>query len=150
MPKPFTFRLEKVLDYRRSLEDQAALALARAKEEHARQEEVVRQTETRLREHVERGFEPEDGGPVGENEVWLWRQYRDALTQDLARAREVLSRLALNLQKRRQEAVQRSKDRKVMEKLKEKQAAQHHEEESLKEQKEFDEMAAIRHGRKDF
>ena len=150
MPKPFRFPLDKVLDYRRSLEEQAVLALAKAKDAYARQESVVGLAEKRLKEHVERGFQPEDGEQAKENDIWLWRQYKVALAQDLAEARDKLGRLALNLQKRRQEAVQRSKDRKVMEKLKEKQAAQHHEEESLKEQKEFDEMAAIRHKREDF
>ena len=149
MPKPFHFRLDKVLDYRRSLEDQATLALAKAKEAHVRQEQEVARMELLLKEHVERGFAPMGGGQANENDIWLWRQYKVALGQDLAQARETLARLALKLQKCRQDALQRSKERKVMEKLKEKQAVKHHEEESLKEQKEFDEMAAIRHGRED-
>ncbi|HBE94656.1 MAG TPA: flagellar export protein FliJ, partial [Desulfovibrio sp.] len=45
MAKPFVFRLEKVLEYRIQLEEQAKLALARALAEHARGEQAMRELE---------------------------------------------------------------------------------------------------------
>lgn len=143
MTRPFVFRLEKVLEYRVQLEEQAKLALARALAEHARGEQAVQALELRRDEHQRRGY----AGGMDTGELWLWRQYGQALEQDLITAKADLARLALKLQKARQDAVSRSKDRKLLEKLKEQQAGKHHEEQALRELKEADEMAALRHER---
>lgn len=145
MAKPFAFQLQRVLDYRRQLEEQAALALARAKEAVARQEAAVADLDRRLAEHVADGF----GQDATAQDIWLWRNYREALERDLAAARIRLQELALKLQKARAEAIARAKDRKLLEKLKENQAQKHHEEASREEQKEHDEMATIRFRRQD-
>lgn len=141
MAKPFVFRLEKVLEYRRQLEDQARMALAQAQARHDSQKSIVADLSTRLAAHVERGF----GKDAQQADIWLWMQYREALEKDLAVARAELERLASILQTCRQEAVLRSRERKLLEKLKDRQARKHHVAESLDEQKEFDEMATIRH-----
>lgn len=141
MGKPFVFRLEKVLEYRRQLEDQARMALAQAQARHDAQRQVLADLCSRLAAHVERGF----GANALQADVWLWMQYREALDKDIATARAELERLASILQTCRQEAVLRSRERKLLEKLKDRQARKHHVAENLKEQKEFDEMATIRH-----
>ena len=145
MPKPFVFRLEKVLEYRRQLEDQARMALAHAKAQHDSQQQIVADTNMRLTAHMERGF----GRRATQADIWLWTQYREALDKDLATAKAELERLASILQTRREEAVLRSRERKLLEKLKDRQAKKHHVQESQREQKEFDEMATIRHKPKD-
>lgn len=143
--KPFRFKLEKVLDYRSQLEEQARLALNRAQAEHAEQEELVRTVAGRLNAHmVKQGEASKSPG-----DMWLWRQYREALEHDLAAGRVRLRRLASKLQKAREEAVRRSRDRKLLEKLKENQARKHNEEASYREQKENDEMATLRYERED-
>ena len=147
MAKPFQFKLQKVLDYRAQLEDQAKMDLARAQAAHDAQQRTVADIQRRLAAHVEQGFQDgrADAEGVSPGDIWLWRQYKDALEQDLTEAKAVLGKLALKLQKARQVLVSRSKDKKLLEKLKEKQARRHHEEESQREEKEFDELAAIRH-----
>lgn len=145
MVKPFKFRLEKVLEYRRQLEDQARMALARAQAEHDAQERLLADIRARLAEHMEKGF----GESVTQAEIWLWSCYRDALERDILTAVAELKRLALILQKRRQEAVLRSREKKLLEKLKDRQEQKHHVAENLAEQKEFDEMATIRHKSED-
>lgn len=141
MPKPFHFKLEKVLDYRAQLEEQAKSALAAAQEAHDRQQGVVADITDRLAAHMAK----EGESMKNANEMWLWRQYKDALEQDLQRERLKLSELELNLHRRRQEAVERSREKKLLEKLKEQQAKKHHAEESAREEKENDEMATLRH-----
>lgn len=145
MGKPHIFRLQKVLDYRQQLEDQARLALAQAKARHEAQERAVADVEARLAAHVAKGF----GENPTQADIWLWNQYREALTMDLAAARAELARLALILQNCRQEAVLRSREKKLLEKLKDRQAKKHHVAENLAEQKEYDEMATLRHKRED-
>lgn len=145
MAKPFSFRLQKVLEYRQQREDQARLALAQAKAAHEAQERAVADVEARLAEHIAKGF----GESPTQADIWLWNQYREALTMDLAAARAELARLALILQNCRQEAVLRSREKKLLEKLKDRQAKKHHVAENLAEQKEYDEMATLRHKRED-
>lgn len=143
MPKPFRFKLEKVLEYRRQVEDQAKMALIQAEREHREQSEKVEDLRRQLLEHDQRGAERQ--GEYTVHDLWLHRLYEQRLEQDLADARAEQARLALKLQMCRQEAVQRSTERKLLEKLKEKQAKRHTVHEQLNEQKEYDEIAAIRH-----
>lgn len=145
MGKPFSFRLQKVLEYRSQLEDQARMALSKAQADHDQQERALAGVEQQILEHAERGF----GQNATQADIWLWEQYRKALAQDLARAKAELERLASILQQRRQEAVLRSREKKLLEKLKDRQARKHHVQESQREQKEFDEMATIRHKSQD-
>ena len=141
MAKRFVFRLEKVLEYRRQLEDQARMALAEAQANHDAQARLLAETEAQLAAHNDKGF----GDSATEADIWLWRTYREALERDVATARAELERLASILQTCRQEAVLRSREKKLLEKLKDRQARKHHVAENLEEQKEFDEMATIRH-----
>jgi len=145
MTKPFAFKLEKVLDYREQLEEHAKAALARAREAHEAKAAFVADLEARLAAHMDKEVESRKSA----NDMWLWRQYKDALGQDITIARMDLKSLELKLQRCRAEAVERSKDRKLLEKLKETQAKKHHEEQNAREEKENDEMATLRYESKD-
>ncbi|SDK38825.1 flagellar FliJ protein [Maridesulfovibrio ferrireducens] len=145
MAKPYVFKLEKVLDFRKQIEEQARLALAEAHKLHTEQKKVVFEIEEKKINHQKKEYEK-----LSADNLWLWRQYDDALTKDLYSAQNRFKQLALNLQKCRTEAVQKSKDRKLLEKLKENQAKKYYEEENLKEQKEYDEMATLRFKSKTF
>ena len=141
MPKPFRFKLEKVLDYRGQLEEQAKAELVKAQADYDAQTAVVNDLRARQAAHQAKERESQKSA----NDMWLWRQYKVALEQDMGRAEYRLSELELNLHRKRQVAVERSKERKLLEKLKETQARKYHEEASAREEKENDEMAAIRH-----
>lgn len=145
MVKPFSFKLDKVLDYREQLEDQARGALARAKAARDAKAEALAALEERLHAHM--GTEGESRKSA--NDMWLWRQYKEALEQDISIARVELNGLELKLQRCRLEAVERSKDKKLLEKLKQTQAKKHHDQENAREEKENDEMATIRYERQD-
>ncbi|MDC0336541.1 flagellar export protein FliJ [Pseudodesulfovibrio sp.] len=146
MVKPFKFKLDKVLEYREQLEEQAKAELAKAQEAHDAQAAVVADFLARQKVHMGKERESQKSA----NDMWLWRQYKEALEQDLERERIQLSKLELNLHQKRQHAVERSKEKKLLEKLRETQAKKHHEEESAREEKENDEMATIRYESKDF
>ena len=117
------------------------MALAQAQARHDSQQQVITDIDTRLAAHMQRGF----GRRATQADIWLWTQYREALEKDLATARAELERLAQVLQTCREEAILRSREKKLLEKLKDRQARKHHVEESQHEQKEYDEMATIRH-----
>lgn len=142
MPKPFRFNLQKVLDYRAQLEDQAKLALAKAQAAHDEALRLVRVIADMLAAHREAMAAPEG---LSAADIWLGRNYERRLKDDLALAQRDEARLAQDVQQRRVELVERAKDRKLLEKLKETQAARHEREELLKEQAGFDEMATLRY-----
>ncbi len=144
MAAPFVFKLEKVLEFRKQAEEQASMALTEARRLHQEQKQAVFAVEKKIVEHNRQKYKNLDA-----NSMWLWRQYDEALKTDLHSAKNRMKQLALNLQKCRAEAVKKSKDRKLLEKLKENQAKKYYEEEQLKEQKEYDEMATIRFKPKD-
>lgn len=145
MPKPFKFKLEKILDFRKQAEEQARHELAEAQRLQKAQEAVVEGLELKMSEHLAKEYDN-----LTAADFWLWRQYDDALKQDLIAAKNRFKQLALNLQRARMIAIEKSKERKLLEKLKENQAGKYYEEENLKEQKEYDEMATIRFKPKDF
>lgn len=138
----FRFNLQRVLEYREQLEEQAKLALAGALR-------AVKDQEGRIDALVEAVKENEQAilkkKTVTPAEMWLYRTYKERLLQDVAQARNRLEALKQELNKRRTEAVARSKERKLLEKLKSNQAVNYAREESLKEQNGFDEMATIRY-----
>lgn len=146
MGKSFAFKLEKVLDYREQLEEQAKAELAQAKTVRDAQAARLADLESRLADHMTKL----EASRKTANDMWLWRQYKEALEQDISVARLKLNSLELNLQRCRAQAVERSKDKKLLEKLKSTQAKKHHEEESAREEKENDEMATIRYEPQDF
>ncbi|XPV76706.1 MAG: flagellar export protein FliJ [Desulfovibrio sp.] len=141
MAKRFTFKLQKVLDYRQQLEDKALIEMGRAQAAYDQESQRLADLEEKLRLHIAKGYGQKG---ISEGDIWLWRQYKDALDMDVAAARQEVHRLALLLQQCRQQVAEKAKDRKLLEKLKEKQAQQYYEEQQQAEQKENDEMAALR------
>ncbi|THB66211.1 MAG: flagellar export protein FliJ [Desulfovibrio sp.] len=147
MARPFRFSLERVLDYRIQLEEQAKLALAKAQHAYTRQSDFVQSLRALLDEHEAKLHSDENLTPQA---MWLWRNYKERLLQDLAQAEALLLTLARELNTRRREAVERSKDKKLLEKLKENQAARHALDEQTREQNEYDEMATLRYQPRSF
>ena len=144
MARPFIFGLEKILDYRTQLEDQAKLALSKARQDM--QEQALRV------EALERDLEAclaEMSGikQMTQPELWLWTGWRKRLELDKKEAQAKLEALKRLVEERRVDLVAKSKDRKLLEKLRAKQAEKHVQEEQRKEQNAFDETATLRYGR---
>ena len=136
----FRFSLEQVLVYRTQLEEQAMLVLARAVEardsrlrEKGALEEAVQDTRVKL------------VATLDADERWLLSGYATALTQDLEYVVRSLISLEEEVDRARSDLTQKAQDRKLLEKLKEKQAARHHLAETHKEQQNYDDIATIRY-----
>lgn len=143
MPKPFQFKLQRVLEYRAQLEDSARHALGRARREYRDQVLLVEE----LRDALERHLASMRGKKtLSSAELWLWRNYRERLELDINKGEHRLKELAAVVDKRRREVVERTKDRKLLEKLKSNQALAFAVEEGRKEQRDLDEMATLRYG----
>lgn len=139
---PFTFRLQQILDYRGQLEDQARMEFAKAQSDYDTQAETVSALRETLAQNEARLYET---ATISPSEHWLIKNYVQRLTQDLGTEENTLLQLAQNLNRKRQNLVKRSQDKKLLDKLKEKQQKRHAHEERLKEQHQFDETATIRY-----
>ncbi|SDB35843.1 flagellar FliJ protein [Desulfonatronum thiosulfatophilum] len=142
MRKPFHFSLEHVLDYRRQLVDSARLELIAAQKIYQAQ---ARKLDDMRRKLEEAASQLESNRLLATAQFWLWNQYREHLLQDIAREEHQLQKLAAKVAACRGELIQRSKDAKILERLRNRKALDYYEQEKNTEQKELDEMAALRH-----
>ncbi|MFP4314769.1 MAG: flagellar export protein FliJ [Desulfovibrionales bacterium] len=147
MTKQFRFSLQKVLDYRFQMEDQArgelALALARKEE----QQREVEKLEAAMRLHQDTYGQC---CTRTQPELWLWSRYRDRLESEREEALKRLGVLTEQVESCRHKAIQCSRERKLLERLRSKKFLEHAGREQKQEQQNFDEMATIRHGHNNF
>ena len=138
---PFRFNMQRVLDYRQQLEEQARVALART--QRAQDREAARlgaiEAELAAREEQLYGHLVEDSG-----ERWLLESFIKGLRADAASSRMRLKTLAQMLDEARETLRQRALEHKVLDKLKERQQVQYLREEREKERKANDETATLR------
>jgi len=142
MARKFHFNLQKILEIREQLEEQAKIKLSKAQFFYQQKVAMVEGLRAALGEHEATLYA---SGAPSADDIWLWRNYKERLLLDVKEAEQTMLEAAKELNRCRREAVARSRDRKLLEKLKQKQALRHVEEEKLKEQKEFDEMATLRY-----
>ncbi len=142
MAKPFRFNLERVLDIRVQFEERARMELAKAMAAVAAKErELARLENEKAAREASMAQKPD----LTPDDLWLWRAYRERLEQDINQARRQLAELEEARERCRRTAVVRSKDRKLLDKLKTNKARRHAIEENIAEQKENDEMASVRY-----
>lgn len=144
MARPFHFRLERILEYRRQLEDQAKLALSLTRRKISEQIQIVEDLNRDLEACL---LEMSRTRQMTQPELWLWTGWRRRLELDKIQAQAKLAELRQLAETRRLELVAKARDRKLLEKLRAKQAEKHVQEEQRKEQKEFDETGTLRYGR---
>lgn len=144
MAKPFRFKLEKILEYRRQVEDQAKLALVQARQLKEEQDALVERLRLDLQTCLR---ELSAQKQLTQADLWLWSSYRERLIQDTNHAKAKLVQLETLVETRRRELVVKAMERKLLEKLRSKQADKHEHDAQRKEQNEFDETATLRHGR---
>ncbi|HDQ41878.1 MAG TPA: flagellar export protein FliJ [Desulfonatronum sp.] len=142
MAKPFEFQLEHVLHYRRQQEEQARLELAQAQNAYQAQIRVLDGLRQKVQQ-AEKHLKSQDNWPS--EELWLWTIFRERLLQDIDDNELQLQRLATRVAACRTVLVQRSKELKVLERLKTKQAVEYYAQQKREEQKQLDEMASLRH-----
>lgn len=140
----FKFKLEKVLDYRKQLEEQAMQSLAQAR----RAEEQEKESLARLKLELAAQRISLNASIHDAAERWLVASYISALTDDIKTSVRVLEIIAEEIILRQADLVQKAQDRQLLDKLKDKQALRHAQEEKLKEQRDNDETATIRYKKK--
>jgi flagellar protein FliJ len=134
--KPFEFRLQKVLDYRIRVEDQRKAELA---ELEARRTILINER-TRLENDQARALLRMRTQEFDLVDLQLTRLFVERLDRDIARKNEEIAAMEQRVLAKRQELIQASQERRVMEKLREKQEADYWLGVLRAEQKLLDEM----------
>jgi len=137
----FHFKLQKVLDYRGQLEDQAKVALARVQQLYIEEERRRDLLKALLTEQEHRLYS-DALLPAGER--WLLEHFIRGLREDLQSANMRLRTLAQMVTEARKALCERARDKKVLDKLKAKQRERYEIEERSKEQRSYDETATLR------
>lgn len=113
--------------------------------------QAVRRRDERLREKEEyetaaRHYREKLAGAalLDAEERWLISGYVTALTFDIEQARRDLTALEEAVDQTRADLTQKSQEKKLLERLREKQATHHNRAEFLKEQHNYDDIATIR------
>lgn len=139
---PFRFNMQRVLDYRAQLEEEAKIGFAQAQRRHTEAREALERLRTELSVQEARLY-----GEVIESpgERWLLEGFVRGLKADAAATETRVQSLALAQEQARKVLATRATEKKLLEKLKERRQKQYVLEERLKEQHFNDEIATLRY-----
>ena len=138
---PFRFKLQKVLDYREQMEEEAKVRLAEATMRHDEAVRALQQAQQAL--EAERQHQTVDP-LMSAAERWVSDQYIKGLTNDVQMA-DMQERMTAQVQEEARKMLAiRALDRQMLDKLKERQKRNYQHEERQKEQQFNDEIATIR------
>ncbi len=136
---PFNFRFEKILKLKRRIEDELKSELAalelRKKNAAIEKEKLVRELESLRGEFSKRQQEGMSGG-----EIQLYLSLLSSLSFLITRKEKEIKSLEKDIETKKREIIEASKERKKFEKLKERNFEAYRYEEALKERKILDEM----------
>ncbi len=140
----FKFGMQKILDYREQLEEEAKVRLAKAQALLLREQERITGMQAQL---IQMENELYENLTMDAATRWLTENYAKGLRADIAQSYMRLRQLQEAKEQSRELMLLRSKERKVLDKLKEKQKERHFAAEKEYERKTNDETATLRHGK---
>ncbi|HOK62329.1 MAG TPA: flagellar export protein FliJ [Soehngenia sp.] len=135
----YIFSMEKVLDYREDIEKLKAEEFAKIKLEISGIEKEIAKLNIELKETNEKIFEVQNA-----YELIQVQLYREALEEKLEIQKLLLSEKKKALEDKRAELTKAQSDRKIMEKLKEKDYSQFMYKKNMKEQKKLDDISVMK------
>lgn len=139
---PFRFKMQKVLDYRAQLEEEAKVRLADCEQ---RLRESQKHLDAVQAELVAAQEKSSAAGLLESGERWLHEQYLKGLHGDLAQAELQLRMQRQMTEEARSLLAARAMERKLLDKLKERQKTQYLHAERLEEQHFNDEISTLRY-----
>ncbi len=141
----YKFSLQNVLDWRRDLEDEAKIKLIQAKERLLKEEQYLQQL---IKENVHLKEKA-----ALEKRIHAMRQqdlYKEVLDEKIIQQKLTVEQTEQIVKNAEETLLKAHKDKRVMEKLKEKEKAQYIEKINQEEQKTLDEFSTITYGREAF
>ncbi len=140
------FPLQSVLGYKKSLEDQAQLSLAKARQEYQSISDQ-RQAEKQRLLHMRKEFEQHQSQGMDGMSLVLYQQCLDSMSHGLRRMDVELARAEQKVLEKKQDLHQACTDKKKLEKLKERHEQRSKAESNRLETMELDDVALCGWGR---
>ena len=135
--KSFRYSMQSILDYRRDLEEEEKLKFAQAQKEYLKQKEILEGVERKLDD----AFSARIKKKYRIHELKNLSEYIHLLKERKDMKKKRVEESERNLEIKRQQLISAQKDRKIMEKHKEKAYEQYNTELNQEEQKIIDELA---------
>jgi flagellar FliJ protein len=143
----FKFNLQPVLNHRQFIEDSLQKAFAHLKGLLAKEQDRLVHYERQQQYLTEELVQKQRQGTTS-SALLLYINFLDQLKSDLAQQQQKVAALENQIALKREELLDAMKDRKSLERFKEKKITEHRDLVSKKEQAFLDEIAINRHGRK--
>ncbi len=143
MARRFRFRLEQVLRLRKQVEELRIRELAQAQGELLKIEDSLRAHSEEEKAFLERYGEFEKIGAFNADDAMAYCQYKDWLLRREKELRRREKEWMKEVERRRQAVVKASRDRRLLENLREKQFRAHAQEVLSEEQRFLDEISSI-------
>lgn len=141
----FKFSLQNVLDWREDLEDEAKLKLLQAKEQEQQEEQFLKQLIQENIQFKEKATLTKKIDAMRQQDL-----YKKVLDQKIVKQKLVLEQASEKTKQMEATLLKAHQDKRVMEKLKEKERDKYFEKINQEEQKQLDEFATISFGRESF
>ncbi len=138
----FKFKMQKVLDYREQLEEEAKVKLAAAEYQLLMEKRRAEQLNTMLAEQEHKLYHDVE---ITWADRWLLENFVKGLRSDLSSCLLQVRNMENLVHEARKLLTERAKDKKLLEKLKSRQNEQYLRDENLKEQRTNDETATLRY-----
>ncbi len=137
----FVFPMQKILDYRTMLEEEAKVRLSKAMQMQQREQERFAAIQAELHATETQMYE---NRTIDAASRWVFENFIKGLQSDLSQSHARLRQLQESVNQCKEMVLIRAKDKKVLEKLKEKQQERHYAAEKEHERKTNDESATLR------
>lgn len=137
----FNFRLQKVLDYKLQLEEQSKLELKKANFELMKKQQELADVNSEL-EYIAKTI---GSGKLNQDLIWLYKEMEKNLILSSDQIKKEIELLIQKIDNLRKDLLNKTIERKKMEKLKEKERDRFLYEEQKKEQKEISDIATFRY-----
>jgi len=144
---PFKFKMQKVLEYRELLEEQAKITLAKALNVMREEKEKIQSLQVLIFDNETQLF---DAPYSNSGDRWLLEHFIKGLKEDMTTSALRLRALDEAYHEAQNKYIYLAKERKVLDKYKSNQLETHNKNESFKEQRDNDETATMRYKIKSF
>ncbi len=143
----FRFKMQSVLDYRSNIEEKVLGEYSDLKRRHADEKEILKQLVGRRREAVTE-LRATENKVMSALEIAERISYIESIRVQEEQQKTVIREVKALVEHKRRELMEAVKNKKVMEKLKERHAEEYRKEMSELEQKNSDEMSVLKFGRR--
>jgi len=139
--KKFTFSLQPLLDYRKRYEDRLKKELAEIKKEEKRQKKIIEQLHKKRIKCEEELRKRRISGEIEIASLLIYQFYLDKLSLQIEEETKKMEEIFLKIKNKQTQIIEASKNKKVLEKLKEKRWLKFIDDVEKDEQRFIDEIA---------